>query len=302
LTATDATRPVPERDVVRLLGLTPRRADQLRRLGLLRPPAQPGPYPFREVVSLRVAKGLLDRGLTVRQVRKALHALRKLRPESEAPLAELRVTVRDGEILVELGDHLVEPSGQGVMTFSSQGLEEAVRETARRGLVRPIRGPAGEAGEAERWFELASTWDGDPEQWERAVDAYQRVIALTPTHGAAWSNLGLLLHRMGRYEDAGRHYRMALTVDPTLSEAAYNLGSLQEDLGEMPQAVVWYRRALEIHPTYADAHFNLAAVLERSGQRDIARVHWEAYLALDPESRWGEIARAWLEGGGEGVS
>src|SRR5262249_12032748 len=85
-----------ERDVVRLLALTPRRADQLRRLGLLHAGDPPRPYHFRDLVGLRVARSLLEAGVTVRQIRKALEALRRLVPDADAPLAELRVTVRDG--------------------------------------------------------------------------------------------------------------------------------------------------------------------------------------------------------------
>jgi tetratricopeptide (TPR) repeat protein len=278
-----------ERDVTRLLALTPRRATQLRRLGLLRREGEPASYSFREVVSLRVARALLEQGLTVRQIRKALEALRRLVPESEAPLAELRVVVRQGEVFIEQDSVLLEPSGQIVMELSGKALAEEVRDSALRGLVRPL---ARRGGEAERWFELASQWDGDPAQWERAVDAYRRVTTLDPTHAAAWNNLGLLHHRTGRYEDARRHYEVALAADPACAEAAYNLGSLHDDQSDLDQAVRWYRRALEVRPDYADAHFNLASALERRGEPGLARLHWTRYLGLDPDSRWAEIARA----------
>ena len=289
-----------ERDVVRLLALTPRRGDQLRRLGLLHAPDRPDQYTFRDLVALRVARTLLDQGVTVRQIRRALDGLRRLAPASEAPLAELRVTVRDGEIFIERDARLLEPSGQIVMEFSEKGLAEDARDSALRGLVRPLARPG---GEAERWFDLASELDADPAQWARAVDAYQRVTTLAPDHGAAWNNLGLLQHRMGRYEDARRHYEVALAADPTLAEAAYNLGSLHDDLGDASQAGVWYRRALEIRPDYADAHFNLASALERAGDGRAARRHWLRYLELDPDSRWAEIARVWVNGeaGGAGT-
>ena len=282
-----------ERDVVRLLALTPRRADQLRRLQLLHASDRPDQYSFRDLVALRVARTLLDQGVTVRRIRRALDALRRLAPASEAPLAELRVTVRDGEIFIERDARLLEPSGQIVMEFSEKGLAEDARETALRGLVRPLARPG---GEAERWFDLASELDGDPAQWAQAVDAYQRVTTLAPDHGAAWNNLGLLQHRMGRYEDARRHYEVALVADPTLAEAAYNLGSLHDDLGDPIQGTLWYRRALEIRPDYADAHFNLASALERAGDARGARRHWVRYLELDPDSRWAEIARGWVSG------
>jgi DNA-binding transcriptional MerR regulator len=107
-----------ERDVVRLLDLTPRRADQLRRLRLLHAPGRSDQYSFRDLVALRVARTLLDQGVTVRQIRRALESLRRLAPGSETPLAELRVTVRDGEIFIERDSRLLEPSGQIVMEFS----------------------------------------------------------------------------------------------------------------------------------------------------------------------------------------
>jgi len=282
-----------DREVSRLLALTPRLAGQLRRLGLLHPVDRPGSYSFREVVSLRVARTLLEQGLTVRQVAKALAALKRLLPESEAPLAELRVAVRGGEVFIEKDSQLLEPSGQVIMEFSGKELAEEVRDNALRGLVRPIARPE---NEAQRWFELASQWDGEPAEWERAIDAYQRVTTLDPQHGAAWNNLGLLHHRLGRYEDARRHYEVALAADPTCAEAAYNLGSLQDDLADLSQAVVWYRRALEIRLDYADAHFNLASALERRGDLATARHHWLRYVELDPDSRWAEIARARSEG------
>jgi tetratricopeptide (TPR) repeat protein len=277
-----------DREVLRLLALTPRRAIQLRQLGLLHPADHPGSYAFREVVSLRVAKTLLEQGLTVRQVRAALGALRRLVPDSDAPLAELRVVVRGGEVFIERDAQLLEPSGQIVMEFSGKELAEAARDTALRGLVRPIARPE---TEAERWFELGSQWDGDPAQWERAMDAYQRVTTIDPQNAAAWNNLGLLHHRLGRYDDARRHYEVALAADPVCAEAAYNLGSLHDDLNDLPQAVVWYRRALEVRPDYADAHFNLASALERRGDGAVARRHWTRYVELDPDSRWAEIAR-----------
>lgn len=279
-----------EREVVRLLALTPRRADQLRRLGLLRPAGAAATYRFRDLVALRVARALLEQGVTVRRIRRALESLRRQLPEAEAPLAELRVVARGGELLVERDAQLLEPSGQIVMELSGKGLAEDARDSALRGLVRPLARPG---GDAERWFTLACELDDDPAQWERALDAYQRVTRLAPDHAAAWNNLGLLLHRTGRYEDARRHYEVALAADPSCAEAAYNLGSLHDDVGDLPGATVWYRRAIEVQPDYADAHFNLASALERAGERAGARRHWLRYLDLDPSSRWADLARAW---------
>jgi hypothetical protein len=74
------------RELTRLLRLTPKRLQQLQRLGVLRD--ETGGYRFRELVAARVAAGLLERGATVRRVREALEGARRMAPEAEAPLSE----------------------------------------------------------------------------------------------------------------------------------------------------------------------------------------------------------------------
>jgi tetratricopeptide (TPR) repeat protein len=288
--------PLPERvftlrELTRLLRLTPKRASQLRRLGLLG--ADAGGYRFRELVSARAASTLLESGATVRQVRSALDGARRLAPDAVTPLAELRLVVQDQRIVVEQDRVRLDPrTGQALLDFAGGDLERETRESLMMGMVRPLIPPA---DAAEIWFARASAWDGDPERWEEAVDAYNRVVDIDPGYAAAWNNLGLLQHRMGRYERAQACYRAALEADDSCCQAAFNLGSLHEDLSDHSTAIGWYRRALEMEPDYADAHFNLAGVLGKAGDPDAAAIHWRRYLELDLGSPWARIARSHLE-------
>jgi tetratricopeptide (TPR) repeat protein len=278
------------RELTRILTLTPKRAGQLRRLDLLRGDSG---YTFRDLLALRAASALLDAGASVRQIRAALTALRRQDPELQQPLVEVRL-VLEGDRLVAQSDRVrFDPrTGQMVLALDSGGLEAAATATLATGLVRPLAPPV---DQAETWFERASEWDGDPAQWEDAIDAYRRVVSIDPTYAAAWNNLGLLQHRMGRYDEAGTAYRSALDQDPRCCEAAYNLGSLHEDRGEVEDAIADYRKALELSPDYADAHFNLAGALARNGRDGEAIKHWQRYLELDSGSPWARIARAHLE-------
>jgi tetratricopeptide (TPR) repeat protein len=281
------------RELTRLLRLTPKRLAQLRRLGLLGQDESAG-YRFRELVAARVAAGLLEGGASVRDVRAALAGARRLVPDAETPLSELRLVVHDQRIVVEQDRLRFDPrTGQAFLDFSMGDLERESRESALTGLVRPLLPPA-EA--AEVWFARASEWDGDPERWEAAVDAYERVVAIDPGYAAAWNNLGLLQHRMGRYERAKECYEKALAAEEDCCQAAFNLGSLHEDLGDFHSAITWYRLALEMQPDYADAHFNLAGVLGKIGRNEAAARHWRRYLDLDRGSPWAQIARSHLEG------
>ena len=278
------------RELTRILTLTPRRIGQLRRLNLLQ--GESG-YTFRDLLALRAAGALLDAGASVRQMRLALDALRKRDPDMIHPLAEVRLVLDGGRVLAQSDRVKFDPrTGQTVLDLDTPSLEQAAAATLVTGMVRPLAPPV---EQAETWFERASEWDTDPAQWDDAIDAYRRVVAIDPTYAAAWNNLGLLLHRMGRYDEARDSYESALGQDATCCEAVYNLGSLAEDRGELDEAVRCYRQALALSPDYGDAHFNLAGALARSGRADEAIEHWQRYLELDAGSPWARIARAHLE-------
>ena len=278
------------REVTRLLGLTPKRAAQLRRLGVL---SAGGGCTFRALVAIRAASALLDSGATVRQIRQALDALRRQEPGLGSPLAETRLVVEGSRVLAQTDRVRFDPrTGQTVLALDVGGLEKEAAATLTMGLVRPLVPPA---AQAETWFDRAAQWDADPAHWEDAIEAYQRVVAVEPSYAAAWNNLGLLHHRMGQYTEAQEAYEAALRAQPTCAEAAYNLGSLCEDLGELPASIRYYLRALELSPDYPDAHFNLAGVLGKSGRGREAVPHWRRYLELDAESPWARIARSHLE-------
>lgn len=281
---------ITRREVVRLLRLTPRRSAQLKRLGLVK--ADGTGYRFRELVGLRVAMDLLESGATVRQIRRALGDLKRLLPEAEIPLAEIRLILDGRKLIVESDQVRFDPrTGQTVMALDVESLAAEARTTLARGVVRPLIPPA---KAADGWFQRATELDQDPARWEEALDAYARVVVIDPKCAAAWNNLGLLYHRMGRHGEARECYRVALDADPRCEQAAYNLGSLHEDLGDPEGALAWYRRALEQSPDYADAHFNLASLLARSGENREARRHWRVYLELDQGSPWAVVARSHL--------
>ena len=278
------------RELTRILNLTPRRLGQLRRLDLMKDAAG---YTFRDLLAARAASALLDAGASVRQIRQALTALRRQDPSLEQPLSEMRLLVEDGRLLAQSDRVRFDPrTGQTVLGLDPGSLTEAAAATLVTGMVRPLEPPS---EQAETWFERASEWDADPAQWKDALEAYQRVVTLDPSYAAAWNNLGLLLHRMGRYDEARQAYDTAVARDPSCAEAAYNLGSLAEDRGDVEAGIAHYRRALEVSPDYADAHFNLAAALARTGRGPDAVSHWQRYLLLDSGSPWAKIARAHLE-------
>lgn len=80
------------------------------------------------------------------------------------------------------------------------------------------------------------------------------------------SNLGLVLHDMGKVTEALQSYEQAIALDPTNPQAQLNLGTAREDLRDLPGAIECYRRALELDDTFALAWQNLGQGAQ-SGRR-----------------------------------
>jgi tetratricopeptide (TPR) repeat protein len=116
--------------------------------------------------------------------------------------------------------------------------------------------PNGDPADAERWFAAgnAAFRQGDASQ---AAAAYERALALRPSHADAWLNLGAAYRRLDRIEDAAACARKVLDLRPDDPRALNNLANALSALGRLQDAARCYRRALELRPDDAEALYNL---------------------------------------------
>jgi tetratricopeptide (TPR) repeat protein len=250
-------------------------------------------YTFQDLIGLRAAKDLLDEGVAPRSVHKSLRALRESLPKVPRPLCSLRI-VADGQTLVVRDQRgAYDPlTGQLVLNFDVNSLREDVVRVLKRG---------GRENDHKRAYESyleGCRLDEDETTFEGAEAAYRRALQLDPSLANALTNLGNLMFKRGQQQEAEQFYRSALAIDPEQPEAFYNLGFLLYDRGDIPEAISSFKRALASDPSFADAHFNLAMAYHDAGRAAEARPHWDAYLRLDPDSQWAEIARRHLRSKG----
>ena len=176
----------------------------------------------------------------------------------------------------------------------------------------PADGVAAEAGaEAGRVLEFSATagaWAGagpdqlfrqgvraeDAAQWQLARHLYERALAAGEPDPETCFNLGNVLYELDRKHAAARRYLQAVALDAEYVESLNNLGNALAESGWLHEAVRAYRRALQLEPAYADAHSNLAETLVYLGRYAEARLHWTAYLAVDPHSSWANAIRELL--------
>ena len=245
-------------------------------------------YTFQDLIGIRAAKGLLDSGLPLQEVRRSVAAIRSALPRVVRPLSELRVVAEGAAMLVrDEGAAFEAQTGQLVLDFRV----DSIREDVVR-ILRPEQ--SGNTDAYSRYLE-GCRLDEDESTFDEAEAAYRDALRLDPALTNALTNLGNLRYRRGDEEGATRYYRQALQLDASHPEALYNLGFVAQDDGDDAAAISYFQAALRSDPAFADAHFNLGLALLADGRAQEAKAHWRAYLTLEPQGEWAPIAERHLQ-------
>ncbi len=194
-----------------------------------------------------------------------------------ASIGRRRVTVRTSE------GRLVEPGGQMLFDF------DQLVERHGGDKLPTMRSP-------KAWFAIAVEAEAAG-RIEDAVRAYQH--AVETDNPEAHFNLGNCYYTLRRRREACACFEAAVEISPDYAEAWNNLGVVRGELSNREGAIAALERALALVPHYADAHYNLAEALAVAGDLERARRHWRAYLSFDPNSRWADQVRRYLQINGE---
>ncbi len=279
-------------EISRLLSITPARLRTLDRAGVVSPTARRRgrrAYTFSDLIALRTAQSLLQKRVRLRDVTRAVMALRRSLPKVTRPLQELRIVSDGSRVVVRSQDGAFEPlTGQMVLDFEVK--------TLRDDVVRVLRPSAGRerARTAYELYLRASQLDEEPITMDEAERLYREAVALDPWLAIAYTNLGNIRFRRQDGTHAEELYKKALEIDPRQPEAQYNLGYVMLERGEPDSSIPLFLGAIESDPKFSDAYFNLAMAYEQVGESQKARPYWKSYIMLEPSGTWTEIAKRHL--------
>ena len=108
--------------------------------------------------------------------------------------------------------------------------------------------------------------------------------AKNPLCYLAHTNLGSLLMRQDRLDEAIAWYQKALDICPDFAEAHNDLGVALFEKGQVVEAIAHYEQALKTSPSHTEAHVNLGNALLQKGQSDEAIAHYLTALAIQPHN------------------
>lgn len=156
------------------------------------------------------------------------------------------------------------------------------------------------------WAKLGEAYDTAGRN-DDAVQAYQQAIAAKPDAPGYYNNLGNVLARSGKIEEAKAAYSKSAELDPTNAATAWrNFGISLYNANRLADAIEPLQKATELDPKNAQAWYLLGASLlmkmttKKVGDKEevqLAPGTVEAYEKaeeLDPNGPWGAQAKQGL--------
>jgi tetratricopeptide (TPR) repeat protein len=120
---------------------------------------------------------------------------------------------------------------------------------------------------------------------DEAIKAYQQAIALNrqmnPRSPWPAMNLGALLLKLDRRDEAEAVLRESLNCDPRFPKAHFWLGLLLEKEKKFPEAIHELEQAADYDPNYPEPYYVLGKIYKRIGEDPKAQQAWSRYRELE---------------------
>ena len=156
------------------------------------------------------------------------------------------------------------------------------------------------------WAKLGDAYDTAGRN-DEAIQAYQNAIAAKPEIPGYYNNLGNVLARSGKIDEAKTAYEKSASLDPPNAAGAWrNFGISLYNANKLGDAVEPFQKSVALDPSSAQTWYLLGASLvykmttKRVGDKDeviLAPGTVEAYqkaVELDPNGPWGAQAKEGL--------
>jgi len=102
--------------------------------------------------------------------------------------------------------------------------------------------------DVDAWIRLGNVYF-DTNQYEKAIGAYQRSLALKPSNPDVLTDMGVMYRRNNQPGKAIESFDRAISVDPAHETARFNKGIvLMHDLNDLEEAVRAWGELVEINP------------------------------------------------------
>ena len=129
--------------------------------------------------------------------------------------------------------------------------------------------------------------------WRDSETLFTHALAVTSNNDVAENNLGIVLLRKGKLDEAISLLQAAVNLRPENAPAHDNLGKAFLQKGQVADAMIHYRKLLAIQPENVEARNIVGTVLIQQGRVREAIEQWQEALAIQPENGNAASNLAW---------
>ena len=113
---------------------------------------------------------------------------------------------------------------------------------------------------------------------------YKKKLEQNPSDADITSNLGAILQKQGKLDEALMYYKKAEQLDPSNINTRINVGTLYQQKGDYKTALIAYDSVLIVQPDNLNANLFKAQCQELLGNNKEAQQLYKKVLSLDPSN------------------
>jgi tetratricopeptide (TPR) repeat protein len=117
---------------------------------------------------------------------------------------------------------------------------------------------------------------------QEAIGEFKQALNLKPDYADAHYNLGNALVKQGHLAEGIRHYLETLRLQPRNVKALNNMAATLVLEKRPDEAIMYLKKALNVNPKDPDLHYNIGILFKRRGDLAEARYHFLRTLEISP--------------------
>ena len=118
-------------------------------------------------------------------------------------------------------------------------------------------------------------------QWPEAEQVYKDILAERPNYWPAYNELGWILSRQAKYQQAADAFDAAAAAAPKVALPLANLGTMYLELGKRDEAIAACNRSIDRSPNEG-AYLTLGDIAFSDGNYNSSLDYYKQALSLDP--------------------